>query len=172
MIGLFEEIGPYLINEHGNGTYHNPWGWSKNSSLLLVDQPVDVGFSYIDKGYEVPGDSYVAAIDMHKFLQLFVSDIFADKLHTPFHIAGDSYAVSLLYTDQVDSPYASIILGTLHPVSGNADTAAEQALPPRTTGTSQVLPHRQWVHVADAHNLRLLGDALHDKSWRWKASFQ
>lgn len=96
MIGLFEEVGPCLINEHGNGTYHNPWGWSRSSSLLFVDQPVDVGFSYIDNGYELPGDSYVAAVDMHKFLQLFVSDVFPEKLHTPFHISGESYAVSLL----------------------------------------------------------------------------
>lgn len=94
MIGLFEELGPCLINEHGNGTYYNPWGWSKNSSLLFVDQPVNVGFSYVDEGYEVPGDSYVAAVDMHKFLQLFMSEVFPNSLHAPLHLSGESYAVS------------------------------------------------------------------------------
>ncbi|RAK99282.1 putative carboxypeptidase Y [Aspergillus ibericus CBS 121593] len=74
MIGLFEEVGPCLVNEYGNGTYYNPYGWSRNSSLLFVDQPVDVGFSYIDEGYELPIDSHEAAVDMHRFLQLSISD--------------------------------------------------------------------------------------------------
>ena len=96
MLGLFEEIGPCLVNEHGNGTYHNPWGWSRNSALLFVDQPADVGFSYVDSKDDVPGDSYIAAVDMHAFLQLFVSEVFPDKLHAPFHISGESYAVGHL----------------------------------------------------------------------------
>lgn len=101
MMGLFEELGPCLINEFGNGTEYNPWGWSKNSSLLFVDQPVGVGFSYIDEGYELPVDSREAAVDMHKFLQLFVSEVFPEKEGLPFHLAGESYAVCFsihLYT--------------------------------------------------------------------------
>ncbi|KZF18844.1 alpha/beta-hydrolase [Xylona heveae TC161] len=92
MIGLFEEIGPCLINEHGNGTYHNPWAWSRNSSLLFVDQPVDVGFSYIDEGHELPRDSQEAAVDMHRFLQLFISEVFPHKLSASIHLSGESYA--------------------------------------------------------------------------------
>ena len=95
MIGLFEEVGPCLINEYGNGTYYNPWGWSRNSSLLFVDQPVDVGFSYVDEGEELPGDSHQAAIDMHRFLQLFVSEVFPNLQSLPFHLSGESYAVSV-----------------------------------------------------------------------------
>lgn len=95
MIGLFQEIGPCLINEHGNGTAPNPWAWSRNSSLLFVDQPVDVGFSYIDEGHDVAKDSQEAAVDMHRFLQLFVSEIFPQKRSAPIHLSGESYAVSL-----------------------------------------------------------------------------
>lgn len=61
--------------------------------LLFVDQPVEVGFSYVDEDYDVPSDSRLAAIDMHRFLQLFISDVFPDKLNVPFHISGESYAV-------------------------------------------------------------------------------
>ncbi|KAJ5961151.1 uncharacterized protein N7479_008301 [Penicillium vulpinum] len=92
MMGLFEENGPCLINEYGNGTVHNPWGWSRNSSLLFVDQPADVGWSYIDEGYEVARDSKEAAIDMRSFLQIFVSEIFPHKRDSPFHLSGESYA--------------------------------------------------------------------------------
>ncbi|KGO76721.1 Peptidase S10, serine carboxypeptidase [Penicillium italicum] len=92
MMGLFGENGPCLINEHGNETVHNPWGWSRNSSLLFVDQPADVGLSYIDEGYEVVRDSQEAAVDMHRFLQIFVSEIFPHKRFSDFHISGESYA--------------------------------------------------------------------------------
>ncbi|KAJ5765025.1 carboxypeptidase Y [Penicillium odoratum] len=92
MIGLFEECGPCLINEYGNGTKYNPHGWSRNSSMLFVDQPVDVGFSYLDEGYDLPGDSATAAVDMHRFLQLFVSEVFPQHLENPFHLSGESYA--------------------------------------------------------------------------------
>jgi cathepsin A (carboxypeptidase C) len=93
MMGLFQEVGPCIVDEHGNGTYHNPWGWSRNSSLLFVDQPVDVGFSYIDEGHELPRDSKEAAIDMHRFLQLFVSEVFPYLRDLPVHLSGESYAV-------------------------------------------------------------------------------
>ncbi|KAG2414609.1 hypothetical protein HFD88_003800 [Aspergillus terreus] len=92
MLGLFQEVGPCLINEHGNGTVHNPWAWSRNSSLLFVDQPVDVGFSYIDEGHALPVDSAEAGVDMHRFLQLFVSEVFPHKRSSPVHLAGESYA--------------------------------------------------------------------------------
>ncbi|KAM5445297.1 putative carboxypeptidase C [Microsporum audouinii] len=91
MLGMLQEVGPCLINEHGNGTYYNPWGWSKKSSMLFVDQPVGVGFSYIDEGHDTPDTSHIAAVDMHRFLQLFVSEVFPSKLSVPFHISGESY---------------------------------------------------------------------------------
>jgi cathepsin A (carboxypeptidase C) len=69
MIALFQENGPCRINAFGNGTDFNPYGWSRNSSLLFVDQPVGTGFSYVDEGFEqeIPGDSEQAAVDMHRF---------------------------------------------------------------------------------------------------------
>jgi cathepsin A (carboxypeptidase C) len=64
MIGMLQENGPCLINEHGNGTVYNEYGWSKNANVIYVDQPAGVGFSYIDEGTPVPGDSFTAAQDM------------------------------------------------------------------------------------------------------------
>lgn len=95
MLGMLEEVGPCLVNEYGNGTKYNPWGWSKKSSMLFVDQPVGVGFSYGDEGHDIPSDSYLAAVDMHRFLQLFISEVFPSKLNSPFHISGESYGVSI-----------------------------------------------------------------------------
>jgi len=86
------ELGPCLINKYGNGTDYNPYGWNKDTALLFVDQPAGVGFSYVDEGTPVPGTSFVAAHDMHLFLQMFVSQMFPEHKDGPFHISGESYA--------------------------------------------------------------------------------
>lgn len=64
--------------------------------MLFVDQPVDTGFSYVDEGTELPVDSAEAAVDMHRFLQLFVSEVFPHLLKVPMHLSGESYAVGLM----------------------------------------------------------------------------
>ena len=93
MLGMFQELGPCLINEYGNGTVYNKYGWNKNANLLFVDQPAGVGFSYLDKDEPVPSNSFTAAADLHLFLQMFVSKVFPNLLDRPFHISGESYAV-------------------------------------------------------------------------------
>lgn len=145
MLGLFQEVGPCLINEHGNGTVHNPWAWSRNSSLLFVDQPVDVGFSYVDEGHALPVDSAEAGIDMHRFLQLFVSEVFPQKRSSPVHLAGESYAVSrcCLLVAYSSLTYA----GTIHPVPCGRDPAPERAISHRAPGQPAIVPRRQWLHV-------------------------
>ncbi|KAF1350543.1 carboxypeptidase Y precursor [Lizonia empirigonia] len=92
MIGMLQENGPCLINEFGNGTVYNEYGWSKNANVIYVDQPAGVGFSYIDEGVPVPGTSFTAAEDLHHFLQLFTSDVFPNLRGKEFHITGESYA--------------------------------------------------------------------------------
>jgi len=94
MLGMLQELGPCLINEHGNGTVYNPYGWNKEMALIFVDQPAGVGFSYLDEGEPLPGDSFTAAADMHLFLQLFVSQVFPEHAKGPLVITGESYAVS------------------------------------------------------------------------------
>lgn len=92
MIGMLQELGPCVINEHGNGTVYNEYGWSKNANLIFVDNPAGVGFSYVDEGIPLPATSFTAAEDLHHFLQLFVSEVFADLKGREFHITGESYA--------------------------------------------------------------------------------
>lgn len=94
MLGMLQELGPCLINEHGNGTVYNPYGWNKETALLFVDQPAGVGFSYVDEGESLPGDSFTGAADLHLFLQMFVSQVFPEHLDGPLVITGESYAVS------------------------------------------------------------------------------
>jgi len=35
MLGMLQELGPCLINDYGNGTVYNPYGWNKETALIL-----------------------------------------------------------------------------------------------------------------------------------------
>ena len=91
MIGMLQENGPCLVNKDGDGTRYNQHGWSKHANLLYIDSPAGVGFSYLDKGVPLPGDSFTTAEDLHHFLQIFVGTIFPDLSERDFHITGESY---------------------------------------------------------------------------------
>jgi cathepsin A (carboxypeptidase C) len=91
MIGMMQELGPCLINDHANGTVYNKYGWSKHANLLFIDSPAGVGFSYVDEGTPLPGNSFTTAEDLHHFLQIFVHDVFPDLAKNEFHITGESY---------------------------------------------------------------------------------
>ncbi|CAK5048061.1 unnamed protein product [Meloidogyne enterolobii] len=44
--GLFEELGPYLINKDGKTLRLNPYSWNNYASILFLESPAWVGFSY------------------------------------------------------------------------------------------------------------------------------
>jgi hypothetical protein len=68
----------------------NPYSWNSNASMIFIDQPAGVGFSYGDGGDEVHDEAGVAE-DMFNFLHTF-SDANGKVLETnPFFIFGESY---------------------------------------------------------------------------------
>ena len=124
MLGMLQELGPCLISDKGYRTVYNSFGWSKATSLLFVDQPAGVGFSYVDEGISVPGDSFTSATDLHIFLQLFINEVFPEKAKVPFHIAGESYGghyvpalgaeivkQNELYPSRPQVPLKSVLIG-------------------------------------------------------------
>lgn len=90
LTGLLMELGPCRVNPKGNGTTVNPYSWNSNASVIFLDQPVEVGFSYSDNG-KFPTNSDAAAADVYAFLQIFLTTYteFADN---DFHVTGESYA--------------------------------------------------------------------------------
>ncbi|PNY25243.1 Carboxypeptidase [Tolypocladium capitatum] len=87
MTGLFLELGPAKINENLQ-VVHNPFSWNNNASVIFLDQPVNVGFSY--SGQQVT-DTVAASKDVYALLTLFFHQ-FPQYAKQPFHIAGESYA--------------------------------------------------------------------------------
>ena len=56
---------------------------------IIIDQPVDVGFSFAEEGTSV-NTSPVSAQDVYAFLELFM-DRFPEYSKQPFHVAAESY---------------------------------------------------------------------------------
>lgn len=86
--GLFFELGPSLINATLQPV-HNPHSWNSNASVIFLDQPVGVGYSYTDSD-EITSTA-AAAKDVYVFLELFFQK-FPHFAGNKFHIAGESYA--------------------------------------------------------------------------------
>ncbi|PNS17344.1 Carboxypeptidase Y A [Sphaceloma murrayae] len=87
LTGLFMELGPSSIDKNGKLVY-NPASWNANASVIFLDQPVNVGFSYSSN----PVSNTVAAgKDVYALLTLFFKQ-FPEYSKQAFHISGESYA--------------------------------------------------------------------------------
>ncbi|KAG8857858.1 hypothetical protein FRB96_005577 [Tulasnella sp. 330] len=90
-MGLFMELGPCSVDPKSvHKTIWNPHSWTNNASILFLDQPVGVGFSYADYGISV-STTEAAAEDVYAFLFLFIEHFEAFK-GREVHLAGESYA--------------------------------------------------------------------------------
>ena len=87
LTGLFFELGPSSIGPDLR-PIHNPYSWNKNASVIFLDQPVNVGYSYSSNSIS---NTVSAGKDVYAFLELFFQK-FPQFLQNEFHIAGESYA--------------------------------------------------------------------------------
>lgn len=91
---LGELIGPSTLDADLN-PIRNEYSWNNFASVMFIDQPVGVGYSYYDGDDESDGvvnNSYGSAEDMYEFFKLF-SENFPELVQDKeWHIAGESYA--------------------------------------------------------------------------------
>ncbi|GAA5993920.1 hypothetical protein JCM5350_002867 [Sporobolomyces pararoseus] len=88
--GLLQELGPCKAQKHGDPV-RNPHSWNNNATVIFLDQPAGVGFSYSDKDDHGVWTTEAAARDTYAFLQIFFHN-FGDRFaNSDFHIAGESY---------------------------------------------------------------------------------
>ncbi|KAI3459132.1 hypothetical protein Pfo_015795 [Paulownia fortunei] len=94
--GFVYEHGPFNFEaakqRGGLPVLHlNRYSWSKVASIIYLDSPVGVGFSYsLNTTYYVNGDLQTAA-ETHLFLLKWFEQ-FPEFTANPFYIAGESYA--------------------------------------------------------------------------------
>jgi len=59
LLGLFTELGPYLLNKDGSKLIENPHSWNNNASVVFIESPAGVGFSYATDGNVATNDNIV-----------------------------------------------------------------------------------------------------------------
>ncbi|KAI6694397.1 hypothetical protein NL676_022107 [Syzygium grande] len=68
----------------------NPYSWSKVSSIIYLDSPAGVGFSYSKNSSDYQTGDIKTACDSHTFLLKWF-ELHLEFLPNPFFIAGESY---------------------------------------------------------------------------------
>ena len=48
MLGFLQEHGPYVMEDETNKFHKNEYSWNKENSMLYIESPAGVGFSYCD----------------------------------------------------------------------------------------------------------------------------
>jgi len=81
------ELGPSSVKKDGSLKF-NPAAWNNNASVIFLDQPVNVGYSY--SGGAV-SNTVAAGKDVYALMTLFFEQ-FPEYATQDFHIAGESYA--------------------------------------------------------------------------------
>ncbi|XP_022818109.1 probable serine carboxypeptidase CPVL [Spodoptera litura] len=88
LYSLFEEIGP-LQYEFYNKVVKSNITWGSDYSLLFIDNPVGVGFSYSESGEYATSIDEVGQCLLNLLLQFL--EVFPELKTAPLFIAGQSY---------------------------------------------------------------------------------
>ncbi|CAN6932454.1 unnamed protein product [Brassica oleracea] len=91
---LFENAGPFTMKlEEYNGTLPSlvstTYSWTKTSSIIYLDQPVETGFSFSTQLVDTPSDSGEAR-RIHEFLQKWLGK-HEEFIANPLYVGGHSY---------------------------------------------------------------------------------
>uniref|UniRef100_A0A0M3JA00 Uncharacterized serine carboxypeptidase (inferred by orthology to a C. elegans protein) n=1 Tax=Anisakis simplex TaxID=6269 RepID=A0A0M3JA00_ANISI len=57
--GLLNEMGPYLVNADGKTLRANEYAWNKMASVIYIESPAGVGYSYATDGNITTNDDQV-----------------------------------------------------------------------------------------------------------------
>ncbi|CAJ0955701.1 unnamed protein product, partial [Mesorhabditis belari] len=90
LLGLLQENGPFLINADGKALHLNAHSWNANASVLYLEAPAGVGFSYTDAPDERLDDDITATKNWEALVQFF--NEFPRFKSNDFYITGESYA--------------------------------------------------------------------------------
>eukprot|EP01025_Chloroclados_australasicus_P047754 TRINITY_DN5387_c0_g1_i1.p1 TRINITY_DN5387_c0_g1~~TRINITY_DN5387_c0_g1_i1.p1 ORF type:complete len:512 (+),score=47.01 TRINITY_DN5387_c0_g1_i1:55-1536(+) len=87
--GIFYENGPYYLAENGS-LARRPISWDLGHTMLYVDQPIFVGFSYSDDPKDRIYNETQVGQDMYEFMQEFLK-AHPKYIDVDFFVSGESY---------------------------------------------------------------------------------
>lgn len=90
LLGLFQEIGPYVLCDDCTEFQKNDHTWLKSANILFLESPLGVGFSYSNDTSFVY-DDFTTAHKLFEALQDFYAR-YPMYRNNDFWISGESYA--------------------------------------------------------------------------------
>eukprot|EP01084_Bolivina_argentea_P279994 478748_1 len=90
LFGFFSEQGPFRINKDAKTLSFHSDTWANKYHMLFVDQPINTGFSFCDKGKEVTNEDLLGS-NFVTFLSGFY-ECHPEYASNPLYITGESYA--------------------------------------------------------------------------------
>jgi carboxypeptidase C (cathepsin A) len=145
LVALFAENGPYIIAEDLSLSL-NPFSWNSNASVIWIDQPVNTGYSYADRGDFGATSEAEIADNLYEFLQGFLSQ-YPKYSELPFYITGESYAghyipaaATRIMAGNADPLWPRINLQAIAIGNGLVDPAIQYTQYAPFAAATQVLP--------------------------------
>uniref|UniRef100_A0AC35TM41 Carboxypeptidase n=1 Tax=Rhabditophanes sp. KR3021 TaxID=114890 RepID=A0AC35TM41_9BILA len=87
--GLLHEMGPYVITEDGKTLAKNDWAWNKFASVIYIEAPAGVGFSYSTSGNTTTNDDLTSQENYNAVKAFFGK--FPQFRANAFYTLGESY---------------------------------------------------------------------------------
>lgn len=94
VLGLLQEHGPLLLNATG-GLMRNPYRWTREAFLVVLESPAGVGYSYCEAmklGGSCHNTDLTTAADADAAMREFFAEKFPELAGREFFITGESYA--------------------------------------------------------------------------------
>ena len=94
VLGWLQEMGPLLVNRTG-GLTRNPWAWTRQANVFVLESPAGVGYSYCEaqkKGGACSNTDNSTAATSLAALERFFFEKFPKLAENDFYVAGESYA--------------------------------------------------------------------------------
>ncbi|OQR96458.1 serine protease family S10 [Achlya hypogyna] len=138
MVALLTENGPCTIGDNLS-TVRNPYSWTNNASVIWLDQPTGVGFSYSKSPKDDDHNEVDVGRNIYAFLQGFLAK-HPKFAKNPFFITGESYAGHYV------PAAAHYIVGQANATSGVAINLQGIAIGNGMTDTITQIPYS--AHIA------------------------
>ncbi|WKX94794.1 hypothetical protein Q1695_011788 [Nippostrongylus brasiliensis] len=87
--GLLNEMGPYVANLDGRSLKENPYSWNKIASVVYIESPAGVGYSYSTDGNITTNDDQTS-LENYEAVKAFFKT-FPQFRHHATYIMGESY---------------------------------------------------------------------------------
>jgi carboxypeptidase C (cathepsin A) len=90
LLALFQENGPFVIDDGQFYIKPNPEPWNKRANVLYIETPAGVGFSTAGTPTDLINNDMTSSKDAFAALADWYSG-FSEYLTNPLYIAGESY---------------------------------------------------------------------------------